>query len=240
MLRKLLFWGLIVVSYISVIFLYDPLSIFVGPFRVSSSVTNVAMENTYQPGQYITASMYDDAVVFADGTEQKIISGDSFSNGSSWIDAAISDMWYFLFRSVRTPEISYNNVSSYYVAHVEKDSLNITRSVSHMSRDIVGIRRTLVVPNSSRILINNTKEIRDFPVAENKRYITDGIEQIVIFVPESPLALQLPLDTDVPVAFFSSDAGIVIASTIYFDNTKILPSQWHTDTQQIKLVHYEF
>lgn len=240
MIKPLWYLLLLGVSYASILTIYAPLSLYFGPFRVASSQTNIAMENSYEIGQFLTASMYDDAVIFADGTEKKVIFGNDFATDNTLVSDIIQDIWYFMFGSVRTPTVSQDDLSAYYVGSIDGNTLTITRSIKMADQNVVGIRRTLVIPSSSRIILNERTEVREFPVSENKRFITDGIEQIVIFLPESPLALRMALDSRTAVAFFSSEYGIVISMTAFFDSEVKSYSGWQHDKQRIELVRYEY
>jgi len=238
--RKLILLVIILMGYFGVFFFYDQLSLYVGSYRVSSASSNIALDNVYQPGQFITASMYDDAVVYVDGTEQTILTTVPTINSWDVSSDILGDLWYFLFTSVRTPSHVSKKIHSYYTAHVTSGEITISRNVKNDSKQIVGLRRTLIVPFSSKILINNYIEVRDFPLVESKRFIADGVNEITISMSSSPYIIKLPVKKDQSVAFFSSDAGIVIASTIYFEQKDRSIFGWFADEQTLQLHPYEY
>ncbi|PIZ47226.1 hypothetical protein COY32_02020 [candidate division WWE3 bacterium CG_4_10_14_0_2_um_filter_41_14] len=238
-MKMSLYYGIFFVSLVGIYLIFGKQVLYAESYILSANEDTITLENSYQPGQYFTISMYDDSLIIAGSEEEKVAKGNSDSMKTTAIkvfDGFLADVRYFTSGKQSTPHMTSGDHNAYYQSSFTGDVVEITRRVKHNSKTIIGMHRSIIVPLDSKILINDSSELRVFPANENRRFVTDGITSIVISVDNNPYAVEIEVSKAEQVLFSTIDSGVVITATSFFSEFDQDIFGWFTDIQQLRIV----
>lgn len=139
---------------------HQPLELVTGNYRIGVADYAIGMENTNRPGEYYTISPFDDLIIMADGSEQKLAQNSQGPSSSWWFtlkteaQRIINDWHYFFTKSV-TIDFSYKFPTLVnYRVNVEDRQIKVTREIRVTGQEVVGIGKSLIVPPEDTILID--------------------------------------------------------------------------------------
>ncbi len=238
-LALVVFLTILTLSVVSLPIFNESLELRVGDFSVWTSQYALGVRNATPPGAFYTITPYDDILVFADGTEEKIGSSPDtqeatqtgiFSRLRQGLEQLRRDIYLRFFQQLHAyfANTESGHTISYMVQTLEHN-LVINRTVTTNSdKPIIAVGKSLIFNRSDEVYIDGIRLEDAEGVRQEGRLLTHpGAQYVDLFNPQLNYKIRINT-TPAQTIVIDPDFRVITIKT-FFDEAK----NHHIDTTQI-------